>query len=90
MRDLNAGQVKKFHFANGTKTMDVKCIVYIFDNVSDCNENNCNNMCTNLVCEFNTLFSCKLSVGRNAAIHGSLRTSMDEQFLTEDVANTVL
>ena len=80
VRDLNTGQVKKLHFANGTKTMDVKCIVYIFYNVSHRNENNCNDMCTNLVREFNTLFLCKLSFGGNAAIYGSLCTSMDEQF----------
>ena len=39
LRDPVTGQAKKFHFANGTKCMDIKSIVYIFDEVMDCNEN---------------------------------------------------
>ena len=87
VRDLCTGQTKQLIFENGTKTMDAKCIVYIFDDIHDCNEKNCNNMCTNLFCEFNEVFYCNLFFGGNSAHYGSVRISLDEKFLVEDVAN---
>ena len=56
LQDSHTGQARKLHFAGGTKSMDVKAVVYIFDTVQECGENACNNICTNLIAEFNNQF----------------------------------
>ena len=33
LRDLNTGQAKKLHYAGGTKSMDIKTIVFIYHSV---------------------------------------------------------
>jgi len=77
--DINTGQPKKFHLANGTRSMNIRCLVYIFDSVSDCNKNILDKMCTNLCNEFNNLFSIKISFGGNSENYGMERKlSLDE------------
>ena len=89
--DSNTGQPKTFHFANGTKIVNIRCIVYIFYSVDNCNENNLSNICTNLCNEFNNLFNIKISFGGNAEKYGLARNkSIDEWFLTKDVINLAM
>ena len=89
--DSDTGQPKKFHFANGTRMMNIKCFVYIFDSVNDCDENNLNSIGTNLCNEFNNLFNIKIAFGGNAEKYGLARKkSIDEWFLTEDVINLAM
>ena len=89
--DVETGQPKKLHFANGTKMMNIRCFVYIFDSVHDCNDNNLDNICTNLCNEFNNLFNITISFGGNAENHGFPRKhSLDEWFLKEDVINLAM
>ena len=91
VKDINTGMAKKFHFAGGSKSMDEKCLVFVFDSISDCNSNNCTAICTNLCNEFNNLFDLKISVGGNAVDHGaSPKNSLDEILLTEDVVNLAM
>ena len=91
MVDSTTGQPKKFHFANGTKMMNIRCFVMIFDSVDDCNDNNLNSVCTNLCNEFNNLFNIKIAFGGNAEKCGLARkNSIDEWFLTEDVINLAM
>ena len=89
--DINTGQPKKFHFANGTRSMNIRCLVYIFDSVSDCNEKGLDNICSNFCNEFNNLFNIKISFGGNLENYGMERKlSLDEWFLTEDVINLAM
>ena len=89
--DKMTGQAKKFHFANGTKVMDIKAIVYIFDSVAECNENTMDNICTNLVSEFNSKFDIKIAFGGNAARFGSPpKECLADIFLLEDVVNLAM
>ena len=89
--DPNTGQTKKFHYAGGTRTMDVKAIVYTFDSVHDCTDTVCDGICTNLIQEFNNLFNLRIAFGGNAARAGSTSfVSLDELFLTEDVVNLAM
>ena len=89
--DLNTGQTKKFHYAGGTRTMDIKVFVFTFDAVSDCNNTVLDGICTNLVSEFNNQFNLKIAVGGNAANFGSPAfKSLDEYFLAEDVVNLAM
>ena len=81
--DSNTGQPKKFHFANGIKMMNIRCIVCSFDLGDDCNENNLSNIFTNLCNKLNNLFNIKISFGENAENYGlDRKKSIDEWFLT--------
>ena len=91
IKDLRTGMAKKLQFANGTKSMDVKGIVYIFDSVEDNNTTNCDLLCTNLVREAVSTFNIKITVGGNAAsFGGNVPDSLDCKFLAEDVANLAM
>ena len=66
-------------------------IVYTFDDVSDCTVTVCDEICTNLVREFNKLFQLKLVFGGNALNYGvQPKKSLDKIFLTDDVVNLVM
>ena len=68
--------------------MDVKVIVYIFDSITENNIHKCDELCTNLVREANSVFDVKISFGGNAAAYGPVLTrSLDAKFIPEDVAN---
>ena len=89
--DPMTGQAKKLHFAGGSKSMDIKSIVFIFDKVEDNNEQMCDAICTNLVQEFNNLFGIQISFGGNAAkFGGTVKISLNEIFLTDDVINLAM
>ena len=89
--DNKTGQPKKLHFANGTKKMNIRCFVYIFDSVDDCNDTNLDTICTNLCNEFNNLFNITISFGGNAENFDFPRkNSLDEWFLEEDVINLAM
>ena len=90
IKDQSTGLAKKFLYAGGTKTMEVKGIVYIFDSVSDNNVSKCNRICTDLVREANNVFDVRISFGGNAAACGVEMTSLDDKFLQEDVANLAM
>ena len=71
--------------------MDIKSIVFIFDKVEDNNEQMCDAICTNLVQEFNNLFGIQISFGGNAAkFGGTVKRSLNEIFLTDDVINLAM
>ena len=71
--------------------MNIKCFVYIFDSVNDCDENNLNSICTNLCNEFNNLFNIKIAFGGNAEKYWLARKKcIDEWFHTEDVINLAM
>ena len=91
LKELSTGMAKKLNFAGGTKQMDVKGIVYLFDTVKECNEQNCNMIATNLIREASSTFKIRISLGGNAAkFGGEVFTSLDSKFLTEDVANLAM
>ena len=91
IRDLSTGQAKIMRFASGTKTMNVSCLVAIKENVLENTEANGDAWCTMLVREINEKFDVRISFGGNAAHYGMVvHTSLDSQFLTEDVANLAL
>ena len=46
--DVRTGNPRQFFYANGTKSMNIRSLVYIFDAVGDCNETNLDGVCTNL------------------------------------------
>ena len=66
IKDPNTGLPRKFHFAGRSKSMNIMCIVYVFQSVKDCTEAACDSICTNLVNEFNNLFDIKIAFGGNA------------------------
>ena len=68
--DVDTGMVKKYVYSNGTRETKYMSIVYTFDNVSDCTVTVCDEICTNLVREFNKLFQLKLVFGGNASNYG--------------------
>ena len=71
--------------------MDIKSIVYIFDDINDCNENALDSICTNLVSEFNSKFDIKITFGGNVArFGGSAKECLAEVFLLEDVINLAM
>ena len=81
LRNVNTGQAKKLHYAGGTKSMDIKTIVFIFDSVKDCTETVCDGIGTNLCNEFNNLFNIKIAFGGNAINCGSsVKRSLEEVF----------
>ena len=91
LKDIRTGLAKKLAYAGGTKSMDVKGIVYIFDSVEDNNQHNCDHLCTNLVREANGNFQVKITFGGNSACFGCpLLTSLDSKFLAEDVAHLAM
>ena len=92
LKDPATGFAKKLIFAGGTRTMDVKGIVYIFDSVEENNTHNCDRLCTNLVNEANSSFKVKICFGGNSAPfrRPSLLSSLDSKFLAEDVANLAM
>ena len=91
LKNIRTGLAKKLEFAGGTKTMDVKGIVYIFDSIEDNNTYNCDVLCTNLVREAASTFKVKISMGGNAANCGEKKMmSLDSKFLAEDVANLAM
>ena len=91
IKDLSTGMAKKLEFANGTKSMDVKGIVYIFDSVKDNTTASCNLLCTNLVREAVSTFNIRISMGGNASnFGGKVPDSLDSKFLAEDVANLAM
>ena len=89
--DKMTGQARKFHFANGTKVMDIKAIVYIFDDIQDCNEHALDSICTNLVTEFNSKFDIRITFGGNAVrFGGTTKECLADIFLLEDVINLAM
>ena len=91
LKDPVTGMPKKFHFANGTKCMDLKAIVYIFDSVQDCTTDILDTICTNLVTEFNNKFDIKIQFGGNASKFGAPGVmNLAEIFLLEDVVNLAM
>ena len=71
--------------------MNIRCIVYIFDSVSDYNDDILDNTCTKLCSKFNNLFNIKISIGGNAENYGLVRKHiLDEWFLTEYVINLAM
>ena len=71
--------------------MDIKTIVFIFDSVKDCTETVCDGIGTNLCNEFNKFFNIKIAFGGNAVNCGSsIKRSLEEFFLTEDVINLAM
>ena len=90
IRDQNTGLAKKFLYAGGTKTMDIKGILYIFDSIAENNVSKCNKICTDLVREANNVFDVRISFGGNLAAYGVEMTSLDDKFLDEDVANLAM
>ena len=89
--DPQTGMTKKFHYAGGTRSMDIKTFLFTFDSVDDCNERTCDNICTTLVNEFNNLFNLRIAFGGNAANFGSeTKQSLNEIFLTQDVINLAM
>ena len=91
LKDPVTGKPKKFRFANGTKSMDLKAIVYIFDSVDDCTEDILNTICTNLVSEFNTKFDIKIAFGGFSAKFGAPHVmALADIFLLEDVVNLAM
>ena len=91
LKELSTDMAKKLNFANGTKQMDVKGIVYLFNTVQECTEENCDKIGTNLIWEASSTFKIKISLGGNAAkCGGESFTSLDAKFLTEDVANLAM
>ena len=71
--------------------MDVKGIVFLFDNVADNNTKNCDVLFTNLCREAGTTFKVKIAMGGNAANFGApVLASLDSKFLVEDVANLAM
>ena len=71
--------------------MDIKGIVYLFDNVADNNTQNCDILCTNLIREAVSTFKVKIAMGGDAAKYGApVLASLDSKFLLEDVANLAM
>ena len=91
IRDPSTGHAQVMRFANGTKSMNVSCIVSVDDKVSENTDLNGDKWCTMLVREMKEHFGIKIAFGGNSAHYGmNLHTSLDSQFLTEDVANLAL
>ena len=91
IRDLATGQPKIHHYASGTKTMNVSSIVSIRQDVEENTEQNGNAWCNMLVREINQQFDVKIAFGGNASVYGAVdMTSLDSQFLTDDVVNLAL
>ena len=91
LKDMRTGVAQKFYYANGTRSMDRKGIVYVFGNITENNTKNCDEICTNLVREAFDTFNIKIAMGGNAADFGlPVLTSLDSKFLAEDVANLAM
>ena len=91
IRDPDTGHSKVMRFANGTRSMNVNCIVSVVGKVSENTDANGDAWCTILVCKIKEHFGIRISFGGNSANYGmSLHMSLDSQFLTEDVANLAL
>ena len=87
IRDKMTMVAKTFTYAGGTKTMEVRGLVHVYSDINMNNEENGNAWCTNLVNVLNANFDLNLAFGGNAAYFGSQApTSLDEYFLSEDVA----
>ena len=87
VQDKMTMSAKVFTYAQGTKTMEVRGLVHVYNDVLMNDEENGNAWCTNLVNVLNANFNLNLAFGGNAAYFGSpAPVSLDKYFLSEDVA----
>mmetsp|Transcript_27823 Transcript_27823/g.32937 ORF Transcript_27823/g.32937 Transcript_27823/m.32937 type:complete len:141 (-) Transcript_27823:175-597(-) len=88
IHDPLTSRAKQLSYANQTKTMDVKCFVYIYEDSNNNTLQNGDEWCRHLITKFNAKFSTlRIAYGGNAVTSGMpYRRSLDEAFLEDDVA----
>ena len=88
IRDPLTSRAKYLSYTNQTKTMDVKCFVYSYEDSNNNTLENGDKWCRHLITNFNAKFrTLRISYGGNAATSGmSYHMSLDQEFLEDDVA----
>ena len=90
VRDPATQQATTISYAQGTKVMQAKVFVHVHESVADNTDVNAAAWSKNIIKILGEVFKVRVIYGGNAGNHLPVPTSLNDYFLTEDVANLAM